>query len=368
MEGSNVGGPPAYVKHRSFLADRVLIVGPETRNLAAVVALDEHALTFVALAKGRGVSFQRSGTLGHQELSVSPREFTRAFAAAGVPVDPGHAEALVTSSGRWVDPVLRFLGADGVDSLDVSGYEKASIIHDLNAEIPADLEGRFTMLLDVGTLEHVFDFPTAIRNCMRMVEVGGHLILVLPTNNEAGHGFYQFSPELFFRVLAPEYGFTVEEMLIRELGSRRARWFRVADPGTRVARAQFVSRSVTYLFVLARRTGPVPAFAPPPLQSDYVSAWREGWWKPPRNPSRMPVRHAVDLARGVRRLLPSPIDRIYRRGRWEVREHLRRRSRSGGLFDRVPFPRLTTHFTPFELPDDAAGSEMRTEASPAGLP
>ena len=254
MEGSNVGDPPAYVKHRSFLADRVLIVGPETRNLAAVVALDEHALTFVALAKGRGVSFQRSGTLGHQELSVSPREFTRAFAAAGVPVDPGHAEALVTSSGRWVDPVLRFLGADGVDSLDVSGYEKASIIHDLNAEIPADLEGRFTMLLDVGTLEHVFDFPTAIRNCMRMVEVGGHLILVLPTNNEAGHGFYQFSPELFFRVLAPEYGFTVEEMLIRELGSRRARWFRVADPGTRAARAQFVSRSVTYLFVLARRT------------------------------------------------------------------------------------------------------------------
>ena len=55
------------------------------------------------------------------------------------------------------------------------------------------------MVVDGGTLEHVFDYPTALRNAMRMVRVGGHLILNAPVNNFPGHGFYQISPELFFR-------------------------------------------------------------------------------------------------------------------------------------------------------------------------
>src|SRR5574341_140267 len=52
---------------------------------------------------------------------------------------------------------LRLLGAETVQAMDVSDHEGAQIIHDLNRPIPPSLRGRFDMVLDGGTLEHVFD-------------------------------------------------------------------------------------------------------------------------------------------------------------------------------------------------------------------
>ena len=65
----------------------------------------------------------------------------------------------------------------------------------MNTPIYGSLKNRFSALLDAGTIEHVFNFPQAIRNCMEMVKVGGHFIQVTVANNFIGHGFYQFSPE-----------------------------------------------------------------------------------------------------------------------------------------------------------------------------
>ena len=62
----------------------------------------------------------------------------------------------------------------------------------LNQPLSADLEEAFTAVVDCGSLEHVFDFPAAVRNCMRMVAVDGHSLSVTPADNWAGHGFYQF--------------------------------------------------------------------------------------------------------------------------------------------------------------------------------
>ena len=85
-------------------------------------------------------------------------------------------------------------------------------------------------MVDAGSLEHVFDVPTAIRNCMRMVAPGGYFLAITPANNTMGHGFYQFSPELFYRVLSDANGFTVERMLVT--GTSSTRWFEVADPAS----------------------------------------------------------------------------------------------------------------------------------------
>ncbi len=191
-------------------------------------------------------------------------------------------------------------------------------------------------MLDVGSLEHVFDFPCAIRNLMRMVEIGGHLILVTPTNNEAGHGFYQFSPELLFRVLSSRFGFEVEEMLIKELGRPRARWYRVSDPELLRCRAQFRSRNVTYLYVRARRVGAVTNFAPPPQQSDYAAAWEVSHFpdtaRPAnRAPATSPARQILSRCtanRIVYYLLSRPIA-------W---------ARQQRMFHRVPYTRLPSHF------------------------
>ena len=50
------------------------------------------------------------------------------------------------------------LGAKSIDSIDFSDYENASIIHDLNIDLPNNLENKYSLVLDWGTLEHFFNF------------------------------------------------------------------------------------------------------------------------------------------------------------------------------------------------------------------
>ena len=64
---------------------------------------------------------------------------------------------------------------------------------------------------------------------MEMIAVGGHFISLAPANNYLGHGFYQFSPELFFRVLSPANGFQIEHCIAVEYGVRQ-RSFAITDP------------------------------------------------------------------------------------------------------------------------------------------
>jgi hypothetical protein len=79
--------------------------------------------------------------------------------------------------------------------------------------------------LDGGTTEHVFNFPTALTNAMQMVETGGHLVIITGGNNFCGHGFYQFSPELFYRALSAENGFEMKRLIAAEVGGN---WYEVA--------------------------------------------------------------------------------------------------------------------------------------------
>jgi hypothetical protein len=51
---------------------------------------------------------------------------------------------------------------------------------------------------------------------MVTVREGGRMHIMTQCNNAMGHGFYQFSPELYHRVFSPENGFTVEQMFIAE--------------------------------------------------------------------------------------------------------------------------------------------------------
>jgi len=111
---------------------------------------------------------------------------------------------------------------------------------------------------------------------MEMVRVGGHLLLQTPANNYCGHGFYQFSPELYYRVLSPENGFVVERMLACESYSG-SRWYEVTDPAQVKARVELIgSGQRVMLLIRARRTHEAAIFATWPQQSDYVEAWSKG--------------------------------------------------------------------------------------------
>lgn len=64
-------------------------------------------------------------------------------------------------------------GCKNVDSIDISDYEGANILLDLNEPIPQKYENKYMAVIDGGLLEHIFDFPSAIKNVMSMVSVGG---------------------------------------------------------------------------------------------------------------------------------------------------------------------------------------------------
>jgi len=89
------------------------------------------------------------------------------------------------------------LGFSSVDSMDCFDNEQPSIIHDLNHQIPPDLNLRFDVIYDGGTLEHVFDIASAFRNIHSMVKPGGVVIHASPTNNLVDHGFWQLCPTAF---------------------------------------------------------------------------------------------------------------------------------------------------------------------------
>ena len=247
------------------------------------MGLDVKATQFLLAARGSGASLERVVTIGRQRLSITPAWLRNRLRAVGIDLDPAATARLFGEADGFAEPLLRALGARQVTSLDASGYEGASRVADLNTKIDPDLQNAFTTVLDLGSLEHVFDFRTAIANCMRMVARNGHLLVVTPANNMAGHGFYQFSPELFYRVLSESNGFSIERMLVTELSS--ARWYEVADPALLGARVQFRTFRPTYLCVIARRVEVRPILVNPPQQSDYVTRWRNSGKTAPDVPS-----------------------------------------------------------------------------------
>jgi 2-polyprenyl-3-methyl-5-hydroxy-6-metoxy-1,4-benzoquinol methylase len=97
-----------------------------------------------------------------------------------------------------------FLGVAELDSIDYSAYEGATIMHDPNRPLPDELRGKFDAIIECGTLEHVFNFPVAIGNLMEMLKVGGYLFMTTVGNNLFGHGFYQFSAEIMYRIFTIE--------------------------------------------------------------------------------------------------------------------------------------------------------------------
>jgi hypothetical protein len=94
---------------------------------------------------------------------------------------------------------MRFLGAREFLILDISQEEGAGIIYDMNAEeLPSDCMGRFDLVIDCGTQEHVFDNKNFLRNVFKMLRVEGYYYFNVPASGMLEHGFRQYSPTFFY--------------------------------------------------------------------------------------------------------------------------------------------------------------------------
>jgi hypothetical protein len=208
----------------------------------------------------RGVDFSKTLTLGRQGLYMQRSQYERLCSFL-------HVQA--PRQATFADEFFTGLGAKSLDVLDASSYEGAGFVHDLNKPLPATPSKKWSCVIDGGTLEHVFNFPEAIKTCMELVGQGGHLILITPWNNWAGHGFYQFSPELFYRLLSADNGFLLERMLIHQ----DEKWFSIKDPDSLGMRVEECGSAPTLLYISAKKLRTVSIFSQWPQQSDYSRAW-----------------------------------------------------------------------------------------------
>jgi len=104
------------------------------------------------------------------------------------------------SSNRFIEPesFFQLLGFEQVDSMDISPYEGANILFDLNSdELPEKLHRQYDYILDGGTLEHIFQVPNALHNIVLMLKSSGKIFHYLPASGWINHGYYTFSPSLF---------------------------------------------------------------------------------------------------------------------------------------------------------------------------
>lgn len=236
------------------------------------MGLDLNSVQFLVAAKKRGASFERTVTIGRQGLGVFPRKVRAFLEKNGLPAG---AFAGAGPECAFAEPFFAALGAQQVDSMDNSNFEGAKLLHDLNQPIPAAWKGQYDAVIDGGTLEHVFNFPVALRNVMEMVRPGGRLFIHNCANNMCGHGFYQFSPELFYRALSPENGFCVERMILHRIGPYGS-WWEVSDPREIRERVELFTCTPMLILVQAQRTEVKEIFSAPPQQSDYSALWSQG--------------------------------------------------------------------------------------------
>lgn len=294
------------------------------------VGLSENNLRFLLEAKADGVSVTRAATLGRQSLLLDADALHEILESFGHQLSAPDCIDLVQLDGGFAEPLFRFLGSEAVKSFDASRYEGATDVHDFNTPIPSEHYQQFDLVLDAGSLEHVFLAPTALRNCMEMVSIGGHFIAMSPANNYFGHGFYQFSPEFYYRSLTPENGFELLRVSAFE-GHADPVWHDVLDPASVKHRVGALTRRPTTIAVLARRVADIPMFAHVPQESDYASMWVSE----DDDPAPTLGERRMGLAERARPYAREGIRQLYRR----ARAVLSRRRYDPAVFRSRPVPR-----------------------------
>lgn len=154
-------------------------------------------------------------TLGRQHVEIKSEAVKNFFKNA-----PDNVEVIA--------PELLFnsLGFRECHSMDYSVKDGATIIHNLNEEVPEWLKNQYDFVIDGGTMEHCFDVRAVLVNIVEMLKIGGTIIHLNPTQGHCNHAFYNFQPTLFYSFYGANH-FSEMECNIVELLSKAGTKFRV---------------------------------------------------------------------------------------------------------------------------------------------
>lgn len=227
-----------------------------------LMGIDKSVLSHLLYGLKHG-SFLNTLTLGRQQIHLT-RDKVSSLVGDQVETEYGHF---------CEDLLINHFGSTHVDSLDYSSFEGCTFIHDLNKPLPPRLKhlaSYYDTVLDLGTLEHVFNIIAALDNVSRLCKVGGRIIHVLPANGQCGHGFWQFSPDLFFGLYSVPNGYTHTEVFMADVPSGSIIKLKPPEAGDRLT---VDNLGESYVMVITCKN--TEYYSHEDLQqSDYAHAWK----------------------------------------------------------------------------------------------
>lgn len=236
----------------------------------------------------------RLATLGRQTIAATANDIEsefRRFGAGPPPAQPCDDIAF-----------FKHLGFASIESFDYSAFEGATHTIDLNQRpaVQPQHVAAFDVMLDSGTVEHVFDIAAAIVNAVSMVKVGGRAIFLSPASNYLNHGFYSLAPGLFFDFFSAN-GWRVETIkVVRHTGELRGR-FRTYDYTADTASFLPSGAGTSLFLVLAIATRlPESTVDRIPQQGMYLRAWEGQIAR--RTPQRQRIIDVIEHIPGATRL------------------------------------------------------------------
>lgn len=175
------------------------------------------------------------------------------------------------------------IGFEEVCVLDASTYEGADYVFDMNRRGILDvINAPFDWVIDVGTSEHIFNVSNVFQNIHETLNVGGHVLHFVPGNSGMNHGFYQFSPILYYQYYL-ENGYDLKELKLFEsdMVEQNNYTYEVRDyePPAQILSGENAHSDEkgrqTEIFVCAQK-GPTSTGGIAPQQYFYKARWDEG--------------------------------------------------------------------------------------------
>jgi hypothetical protein len=219
------------------------------------MALTFHTFKFLEKLKKNNLNFGETLTIGRLNNLLEKEDFK----LLNIQID----------QNVYADELLKqHFNLLSLNALDYSSFEDADIIHDLN--IPLENSNKqFNTIIDFGTSEHVFNVTECLKNISNLCKINGHIVHCLPANNNCGHGFWQFSPELFFSIYDNTNGFDETEIFLINLFDKK-NWYKINKQKIG-ERLELNSKEPLYLLIKTKKIG--KNLYQNINQSDYEQQW-----------------------------------------------------------------------------------------------
>jgi hypothetical protein len=94
------------------------------------------------------------------------------------------------------DSLTALLQTKGIAVTTLDYFDgRADLRYDMNQPVPKSEHNKYGTMIDIGSLEHLFDTAACMENCFRMVRKDGYYLLHTPINGYFGHGLHVFNPQ-----------------------------------------------------------------------------------------------------------------------------------------------------------------------------